>query len=117
MGSSAAIYAVPELWNSESTKSGLLVFCEQCGTQLPRACAKCGAAVSAEAKFCQTCGTSLADQSAAQVDATVVASDRGQSSATSLSAPSAGAERRQLTVLFCDLVGSSLSQSCYAQTR
>ena len=83
------------------------VFCEQCGRQLPRACAKCGTAVSAEAKFCQACGTSLADQSAAQVDAAVVASDAGQSSATSLSAPRADAERRQLTVMFCDLVGST----------
>src|SRR4029453_14779245 len=87
------------------------VFCEQCGTQLPRACAKCGAAVSAEAKFCQTCGTSLADQPTAQVSAAIDAADRHPSPITPSSAPTADAERRQLTVMFCDLVGSTaLSQ-------
>jgi class 3 adenylate cyclase/tetratricopeptide (TPR) repeat protein len=70
-------------------------FCEQCGTQLPRACPGCGAEAGWEANFCGACGATLHHRSGM---ATLSAS------ATS---PALDAERRQLTVLFCDLVGST----------
>src|SRR3989442_10658803 len=47
-------------------------------------CASCGFVNSERAKFCAECGTRLASEAAA-----------------------AEAERRQLTVMFCDLVGST----------
>jgi class 3 adenylate cyclase/tetratricopeptide (TPR) repeat protein len=64
-------------------------YCEGCGVRLPRSCPACGAAVSADARFCGSCGVRLA---------------RAESR------PAEG-ERRQLAVLFCDVVESTpLSQ-------
>ncbi len=76
-------------------------FCEECGTKLVRVCPSCGAEVRPAAKFCGDCGTPLTGQPT-----------RPQSSAASLQplAPTrAEAERRQLTVMFIDLVGSRRS--------
>ena len=78
-------------------------FCEQCGTQLSRVCEKCGMAVSANAKFCRACGTPLSEtQPATSVDNTPIPTQ-----ASAAGTVSYDAERRQLTVLFCDLVGST----------
>jgi class 3 adenylate cyclase/predicted ATPase len=72
-------------------------FCGECGFMLERRCPRCDAANPATNKFCQGCGQSL----------TVVPgtpADRGQPPAQR---GPAEAERRQLTVMFCDLVGST----------
>src|SRR4029453_8096946 len=67
-------------------------FCGQCGAAVVRRCLVCGAANPAPNKFCGDCGTRLRVESSAVVPA----------------APdSRPIERRQLTVLFCDLVGST----------
>src|SRR5215831_9333864 len=74
-------------------------FCEECGTQLGQVCPSCGHELRPSAKFCGKCGASLTLQPASP-----------QSSATPLHplAPARGeAERRQLTVQFIDLVGST----------
>ena len=66
-------------------------FCEKCGTGLGLVCPECGAPNSAAGKFCDTCGASL-----------------GMNAAPSGSADllhDAAVERRQLTIMFCDLVG------------
>jgi class 3 adenylate cyclase/tetratricopeptide (TPR) repeat protein len=63
-------------------------FCAECGAPLPAGCPACGFANGAAAKFCGGCGTAL-------------------TSATPKAAPPEQAERRQLTVMFCDLVGST----------
>ena len=69
-------------------------FCEECGTALAsQACSKCGAVLSSAAKFCPECG-----QAASETEAIAAARPP-------MSAPEA--ERRQLTVMFCDLVGST----------
>src|SRR6266516_7701569 len=63
-------------------------FCDACGAPLPRSCPACGSAVSFEASFCGSCGHRLVAATAASVG-----------------------ERRQLAVLFCDVVDSTpLSQ-------
>jgi hypothetical protein len=69
-------------------------FCGQCGTALPSACPSCGNANPAQNKFCSECGTSLGPGTSQPV----VPIARSTTSA---------AERRQLTVMFCDMVGSS----------
>jgi hypothetical protein len=71
-------------------------FCTSCGTPLVASCPKCGTPIQAGEKFCGECGTALADAVPAAATAhtvPVTASARG--------------ERRHLTVLFCDLVGST----------
>src|SRR5262245_8622580 len=84
-------------------------FCEECGTPLVRTCPSCGREVRPTAKFCRHCGTTLPSQASPPAVA-----QPGQSSAhPPAPAPplpeqgTAEAERRQLTVMFCDLVGST----------
>src|SRR6185503_1585526 len=74
-------------------------FCIECAAPLPKRCPSCGAENLSRAKFCSECATPLAGQPA-----------RVLPSAAPLQpvVPSrAEAERRQLTVVFCDLVGST----------
>lgn len=68
-------------------------FCGGCGTAVPRLvpCISCGQSNPPSHSFCQSCGTSLA----------AVAAEKA---AVADQAASVG-ERRQLTALFCDLVG------------
>ena len=64
-------------------------FCSNCGTKLGQACPKCGFDNPAKSKFCGGCGARLQE----------------------VRAEDARGERRQLTVLFCDMVGATaLSQ-------
>src|SRR5437868_4678827 len=65
-------------------------FCGRCGSALVRRCLACDAANPASSKFCGECGTKL------RVDSPAAAAR-----------DSRPIERRQLTVLFCDLVGST----------
>ncbi len=68
-------------------------FCAACGEPLPRsACPSCGAAVEATQRFCANCGASLSSDPRAP--------------ATPTAAEPEG-ERKQVTVLFCDIVGST----------
>jgi uncharacterized membrane protein YvbJ len=71
-------------------------FCANCGAPLAVTCPKCGALNQPEERFCGECGTALieAQQSTSQEPAPLAA------------APTRG-ERRHLTVLFSDLVGST----------
>ena len=57
-------------------------YCAACGGHLGQACSSCGTRNNPEEKFCGACGAAL-------------------------SGAAAEGERRQLTVLFCDLVGST----------
>ena len=70
-------------------------FCGACGAPLVVTCRKCGAANQPEERFCGECGAALAEAAVA-----------GKEEATPIPLSSAG-ERRHLTVLFCDLVGST----------
>jgi len=67
--------------------TGLLVgarFCTACGTLTATRCSRCNGAIDATALYCPHCGVTVASV-----------------------ATLPDAERRQLTVLFCDLVGST----------
>jgi class 3 adenylate cyclase/predicted ATPase len=74
-------------------------FCGQCATPLQHPCPQCGLANPPGFKFCGACATPLTGQPArvplAEASLQFVAPSRAE------------AERRQLTVLFCDLVGST----------
>ena len=71
-------------------------FCVECGTSLAAACTACGSPYEPGERFCGECGTPLPGAAAAptRVPAAAVPSP---------AAPS-GAEVRQVSVLFCDLV-------------
>ena len=62
-------------------------FCCQCGTALSLTCSRCGAVAVPGARFCHACATPL--------------------SAAPGAAAAPVSERRHLTVMFCDLVGST----------
>jgi len=85
-------------------------FCEQCGAQLDLLCPACGAPAPADRRFCGSCGESLGAPS--------LRPDRSQSAPRSytprhlaekiLATRSAlEGERKQVTVLFCDIANST----------
>jgi predicted amidophosphoribosyltransferase len=76
-------------------------FCEACGAALPIRCASCGAISRAGARFCTKCGKALT------ADSPVVATRSATAPISSAAHATASAERRQLTVMFSDLVGST----------
>lgn len=77
-------------------------FCDECGAALPGRCPSCGAAIRSGAKFCPACGKRL------------TANNRDPTAATAavptphIVSTGVSAERRQLTVMFCDLVNSTV---------
>jgi TOMM system kinase/cyclase fusion protein len=83
-------------------------FCEECGSRLVRTCPGCGHEVSPRANFCPECGSRLTEASSG-----LSQTDRQREAQTAQIEPlpaergTAEAERRQLTVLFCDLVEST----------
>ena len=66
-------------------------FCNECGAPLAILCATCGVANPPSAKFCSDCGRSLTQAPTSPVTTTAASA----------------AERRQLTVMFCDIIGST----------
>jgi len=77
-------------------------FCIECGAPLPVPCPSCGHGNPPRAKFCASCGSNLATgASSAPAEAASPSSPPAPAPAPS------SAERRQLTVMFCDLVGST----------
>ena len=74
-------------------------FCILCGAPLPQSCAACGALNNASARFCGQCGLALAQE----VQASTLATEKPQG----LKLFPQGAERRHLTVMFCDMAGST----------
>ena len=69
-------------------------FCAQCGAALPSVCPACGFENEPAARFCGGCGRPLGETP-------------GPTTNVPPSPRTASAERRQLTVMFCDLVGST----------
>src|SRR5262245_36146811 len=67
-------------------------FCESCGMRLACVCPSCGEETGPQARFCPACGATLA-------------AERWPAGGEDTTVPPG--ERRQLTVLFCDLVGST----------
>ena len=74
-------------------------FCTACRTPLSMPCPACGTANLASARFCGECGSRLAGPTTAV--------EQSPSRWASASNSASGAERRLLTVMFCDLVDST----------
>ena len=89
--------------NPQGTK-----FCNECGVSLQAHCAQCGFENLSRAKFCGQCGTSLTSQAPATSPTQTATQDHlAQVGPTSAKREAAEAERRQLTVMFCDIVDST----------
>jgi class 3 adenylate cyclase len=73
-------------------------FCIQCAASFQRRCLTCASDNPPEARFCAQCATPLAEPPAAAL---------GTRDQSGHSDEAAWGERRHLTVLFCDLVGST----------
>jgi class 3 adenylate cyclase len=71
-------------------------FCSECGASLLTHCPQCNAVNAPTAKFCGECGVPLAEPIRTPEPAT-----------PPVKTPEVIGERRHLTVLFCDLVGST----------
>src|SRR5215475_58083 len=78
-------------------------FCGQCASPLSARCPQCGFANPPGFAFCGQCGTSLTTQPQTSVPSSQPPDVRSQT----LDARRSEGERRQLTVMFCDLVGST----------
>jgi class 3 adenylate cyclase/predicted ATPase len=87
-----------ECLNCSATLSDGSKFCMECGARLPLAYPSCGLGNPPRAKFCANCGTKLIGASTALA---------GTSPSVAAISSESSAERRQLTVMFCDLVGST----------
>ena len=70
-------------------------FCNKCGAPLPVRCRECAHSNAADSRFCANCGARLATGSLTAVAIEPQPFHFG------------AGERRQLTILFCDLVGST----------
>jgi class 3 adenylate cyclase len=79
-------------------------FCRACGARLPLCCPACEAANEPDDRFCGECGTLLT--ASAPPTPTVATGGQPHPSAPQPAArPAPSEERRQVTVLFADLVG------------
>jgi class 3 adenylate cyclase/ribosomal protein L40E len=70
-------------------------FCPECGAKLASVCPQCGTTNAPGDKFCKQCGQPL------------VTFPQPIAGVPQRATPAPEAERRQLTVMFCDLVGST----------
>ena len=78
-------------------------FCNECGSPLPAGCARCGTQNPPRARFCSECGAPLAAAARPRSGATTEAPSPPPVAPT----PVESAERRQITLMMCDLVGST----------
>src|SRR5262245_45840330 len=97
-------------------------FCQDCGQRLLLVCPSCGQQMNLEAKFCSECGTPVSSPAKRRSRSptpqrtkppTTSRQEKRGMTVMSPTQPSRAtnrtpeAERRQLTVMFCDLVGST----------
>jgi class 3 adenylate cyclase/tetratricopeptide (TPR) repeat protein len=86
------------------------VFCEECGAALEMPCPNCGQALRAGAKFCKKCGHRLGAAPRSPADSSPAPrqyTPRHLAEQILTSRSALEGERKQVTVLFCDIVDSS----------
>ena len=80
-------------------------FCVKCGTALARFCPSCGHGTGSDDLFCAQCGANL------ETSEPLTATRQTSAVTAPKLTPTAQAERRQITVMFRDMVGSSSERS------
>ncbi|MGE0484622.1 MAG: adenylate/guanylate cyclase domain-containing protein [Gammaproteobacteria bacterium] len=83
-------------------------FCQECGAPAQRRCGACGGELAATAKFCPECGTTVQTPIATAQPERRLADYTPQHLAEKIlqSRSALVGERKQVTVLFCDIKGS-----------
>ncbi|HXU87334.1 MAG TPA: adenylate/guanylate cyclase domain-containing protein [Methylomirabilota bacterium] len=81
-------------------------FCEECAAPLARICANCRTALSATAKFCHACAHPVSSAVGTQSRAPDSYTPRNLAEKILTSRAALEGERKQVTVLFADLMGS-----------
>ncbi|MBI4299127.1 MAG: AAA family ATPase [Chloroflexi bacterium] len=91
--------------------SGDARFCEECGRPLEQTCPNCSQGVSIKAKFCRNCGYDLGKVSEPVAATRLISLQQAAPAAIHEKILSSRAhiegERKQVTVLFTDIVGST----------
>jgi class 3 adenylate cyclase len=83
-------------------------FCLECGTPLAIACAKCGTSLPPGSKFCLACGHKVAAAAPSRIEpASSGYTPKHLAEKILTSRAALEGERKQVTVLFCDIVGST----------
>ncbi len=84
-------------------------FCENCGQPLERACPNCSQPVSPSAKFCKNCGFNLTSAISRTASLDALRKSAPQTVANKILAERerATGERKLITALFTDIVGST----------
>ncbi len=92
-------------------------FCHACGTRVLRTCASCGETIEASYRFCPQCGAAAGDDTPAPAATASSGEDRLRRLTENIpdvlaekiraSQSVIAGERKLVTVLFCDLVGST----------
>ena len=80
-------------------------YCEACGAQLTRTCAFCGTELSAAARFCNGCGRPVGEAGPAGQRAPSAPLEE-PAEAIGATHEATAVERKQVTVMFVDIVGS-----------
>ena len=93
--------------NCQHNNSPTAKFCEECGQPLKRICNQCQHQNKSTAKFCEECGFKLQCDQVVSNAPVALKSNKSDGRAGSDPVTPKAAERRQLTCLFCDLVGST----------
>ena len=84
-----------------------LKFCEHCGAPLSGTCAQCGAPIVDSVSFCGACGNPLTPLPAARFASPGAYTPRYLAERILNSRSALEGERKQVTVLFCDLANST----------
>ncbi len=86
-------------------------FCENCGSQLGRICLSCGKENTPQAKFCKNCGANIDDLSIPEREARLKTlqqtAPRGLQEKMREARKVIEGERKPVTILFADIVGST----------
>ena len=82
-------------------------FCEDCGARLEVACAGCGTPVTPGKRFCRSCGAALIAEPAGGFASPKSYTPKHLAEKILTSKSALEGERKQVTVLFCDIVDSS----------
>ncbi len=83
-------------------------FCQNCGARLEQPCRNCGATLAPDAKYCHSCGrpVSVEEESERPLEAYLPKELQAKLEAARVGRAMEG-ERRVVTMLFCDVKGST----------